>query len=121
MLNRCTLGLKSTSPTATQQRLLIGKLQASAVSLINLRSRTSMSRGSVKISMVSKPILAACSMPNFVPLPAWAKAELIRPSFMQLFLGSIVRIIHLVCDFLARIAAGHFLAETESQLNGRRD
>ena len=54
--NRWTLGLKSTSPTATQATLTIGRPAASHSSLISRFSLTSISSGSAKMSIESKPI-----------------------------------------------------------------
>src|SRR5262245_56078629 len=81
-----TLGLKSISPTATQAMLTIGKPALSHSRLMSRRSLMSMSSGSAKISMVSKPISLVMRMPNAVSRPAWAQAELIRPSFMGFLL-----------------------------------
>src|SRR5262249_5082478 len=80
--NRCTLGLKSISPTATQATLTIGRPALSHSSLMSLRSLTPASSGSAKMSIESNPISLVIRMPNAVSRPDWAQAELIRPSFM---------------------------------------
>ena len=50
---------------------------------ISFFSSTSISSGSAKMSMESKPISLVWRIPNAVPRPAWAHAELMRPSFMM--------------------------------------
>src|SRR5262249_53723601 len=70
-------------PTATQQMLTMGSPARSHSVLMSRRSRTSMSSGSVKMSMVSKPSSFVMRMPKAVSRPDWAHAELIRPSFMR--------------------------------------
>jgi hypothetical protein len=50
IVNRCTEGLKSTSPKATQTTERIGRPTSAAVSLISLRVASSMSSGSSKTS-----------------------------------------------------------------------
>jgi hypothetical protein len=49
---------------------------------MSVRSITSLSVGSMKMSMASKPIRFVCSRPNLVGRFAWTQAELIRPSFI---------------------------------------
>ena len=49
---------------------------------MSFRSSTSMSSGSAKMSIESKPISFVFRMPKAVSRPAWAQAELIKPSFM---------------------------------------
>ena len=51
-------------------------------SRISRRSLTSMSSGSAKMSIASKPSSLVLAMPNAVPRPAWTQAELMSPSFM---------------------------------------
>ncbi|GIW81884.1 MAG: hypothetical protein KatS3mg105_3691 [Gemmatales bacterium] len=79
---RCTEGLKSIKPTATQATLMMGSPALSHSRRMSKRSLTSRSRGSAKISIVSKPISLVWRMPKAVPCPACTQAELMRPSFM---------------------------------------
>src|SRR5262249_39222694 len=78
-------------PTATHAMLMMGRPALSHSRLMSRRSLASMSSGSVKMSMLSKPISRVMRMPYAVPLPDWTQAELIRPSFMGgLLLGETI-------------------------------
>lgn len=61
--NLCTLGLKSTSPSATQATLLIGRPARSHSFLTSLISMSLESSGSAKMSIVSKPISLVIQIP----------------------------------------------------------
>ena len=79
-MNRCTEGLKSTSPKATHTTERIGRPTSSHVSLIIWRVASSMSSGSSKMSYVSNPISLALRMPSSVPISVPNQVELIMPS-----------------------------------------
>ena len=61
--NRCTLGLKSMSPTATHATLTTGSPAAAHSVRISARPRASRSSGSAKTSIESNPMTFVWRMP----------------------------------------------------------
>ena len=61
----------------------MGRLALRHSDMISFFSLTSISSGSAKMSIESKPISLVFRIPNAVPRPDWTQAELMRPSFMM--------------------------------------
>src|SRR5437868_11092566 len=68
-------------PSAQQTVEITGRPTASQVSRMRRRSFASVSTGSLKMSIVSKPMSLVRRMPSSVPIGEPSQAELINPSF----------------------------------------
>ncbi len=93
LVGEIQIRLRALHVEAAHRRIEIGDAERAAdrgdhrqarlaqVRLISFRSRTSISSGSAKISMVSKPISLVSRIPSAVPTGEPSQAELISPEF----------------------------------------